>query len=266
MSEENVEIMRRYYEAWFREDPSEMGTLDPEIELHPDPENEWVGIDDVYRGPRGVLAYMRTVEDAIEDYRPEVEQLIDAGDKVVTLAVESGRGRGSGAEVRSLQTAHVWTLRDGRAIRLDLYNDRSAALRAVGLEEWPVSHKNLEIVRRAFATAGPLTSAPDLAPDAEFDFTALYPDQPVLRGVDAMRAFRDAGPWGKSISFAPERYFRVDDQRVLVFVCATASGQRSGTPVQTRLAHEFTVRRGMIVRVKVHPDREQALKNLGLEE
>ena len=129
-----------------------------------------------------------------------------------------------------------------------------------------MSQENVEVVRRAFATAGPLTGAPDLALDAEFDFTALYPDQPVLRGVDAMRAFRDAGPWGASISFAPERYFRVDDERVLVFVCATASGQRSGTPVQTKLAQEFTVQRGRIVRVKVHPDREQALKDVGLEE
>jgi ketosteroid isomerase-like protein len=135
MSQENVEIMRRYYEAWFRRDPSEMGTLDPEIELRPDPENEWVGINDTYRGPDGVLEYVRTVEEAIEDYRPEVERLIDAGDKVVTLAIESGRGRGSGAEVRSLRTAHVWTLRDGKAVQLDLYNDRDEALKAVGLEE-----------------------------------------------------------------------------------------------------------------------------------
>jgi ketosteroid isomerase-like protein len=124
----------------------------------------------------------------------------------------------------------------------------------------------MEIVRQAFATAGPLTSAPELALDAEFDFTALYPDQPVLHGVDAMRAFRDAGPWGESISFVPERYFRVDDQRVLVFVRATASGQHSGTPIQTDLAHEFTVQDGLIVHVKVHADRDEALKAVGLEE
>jgi ketosteroid isomerase-like protein len=135
MSQENVEIMRRYYEAWFRRDPSEMGTLDPEIELHPDPENEWVGLNLVYRGPDGILDYIRTVEEAVEDYHPEVERLIDAGDKVVTLAIESGRGRGSGAEVQSKRTAHVWTLRDDKAIRLDLYNDRADAFKAVGLEE-----------------------------------------------------------------------------------------------------------------------------------
>jgi ketosteroid isomerase-like protein len=129
-----------------------------------------------------------------------------------------------------------------------------------------MSQENVEIVRRAFAGAGPLTSVESLAPDAEFDFTALYPDQPVLRGVDEMRAFRDAGPWGNSISFVAERYFEVNDERVLVFVRATAAGQRSGTPVESKLAHEFTVRGGLIVRVKVHPDHKQALKAVGLEE
>jgi hypothetical protein len=52
-----------------------------------------------------------------------------------TLAVESGRGRGSGAEVQSARTAHVWTLRDGKAVRLDLFNDRGEALKAVRLAE-----------------------------------------------------------------------------------------------------------------------------------
>jgi ketosteroid isomerase-like protein len=135
MSQENVEIMRRFYAAWLRRDSSELGTLDPEIELHPDPEHKWVGIKPVYRGPDGVGEYMRTLYEAFEDYQPEIERLIDAGDKVVTLAVESGRGRGSGAEVQSARTAHVWTLRDGKAIRLDLYNDRADALKAVGLVE-----------------------------------------------------------------------------------------------------------------------------------
>lgn len=129
-----------------------------------------------------------------------------------------------------------------------------------------MSRENLAIVRRAFASAAPLSDADALAPDAEFDFTALYPDQPVLRGVEEMRVFRDAGPWGKSIRFAPERYFDVDDERVLVFVRASASGQQSGTPVVTKIAHEFTVRHGRIVRVKIYLDRAGALRAVGLQE
>lgn len=52
--------MRPFYEAWFRRDWSEMGTLDPDIELHADPQNEWVGLNAVYRGREGVGEYIRT--------------------------------------------------------------------------------------------------------------------------------------------------------------------------------------------------------------
>jgi ketosteroid isomerase-like protein len=129
-----------------------------------------------------------------------------------------------------------------------------------------VTKENVEIVREAFASAGPLADYERLAPDAEFDFTAAYPDQPLLRGVEELRAFRDTGPWGRSLRFTAERYFDVDDERVLVFARATASGRQSGTPVATAFAHEFTLRGGLIVRVKVHPNRADALKAVGLEE
>jgi ketosteroid isomerase-like protein len=65
--------------------------------------------------------------------------------------------------------------------------------------------------------------------------------------------------------FTAERYFDVDDERVLVFVRATALGRHSGTPVTTAFAHEFTLRQGLIVRVKVHPDRSEALEAMGLD-
>jgi len=129
-----------------------------------------------------------------------------------------------------------------------------------------MSAENVDIVREAFASAGPLADYKRLAPDAEFDFTAAYPDQPLLRGVEELRAFRDTGPWGKSMRFTAERYFDVDDERVLVFVRATALGQQSGTPVATAFAHEFVLREGLIVRVRVHPNRAEALKAVGLQE
>ena len=78
---------------------------------------------------------MAQVYEAFEDYRPEVDELLDAGDKVVTLAIEHGRGRASGATVEARRTAHVWTMRANKAVRLDLYLDRANALAAVGLRE-----------------------------------------------------------------------------------------------------------------------------------
>jgi ketosteroid isomerase-like protein len=137
MSEGNVEVVRLIYDAWMARDyETVLAQYDPQIRLNPDPEASWVGVDQDYIGHEGVKRYLSAVYEAFEDYRPEIEQLIDAGDdQVLTLAVEHGRGRGSGAEVQAAQTAHLWTLRDGRAVQLDLFLDRRRALRAAGLSE-----------------------------------------------------------------------------------------------------------------------------------
>ena len=135
MSQENVDVVRRLYEAWLADDyETVFQTCDPGMRLNPDSEATWVGIDDSYVGHEGLRRYMAAVYQAFDGYRPEVEQLIDAGEgRVLTLAIEHGRGRGSGAEVEARRTAHLWTLRDGRAIQVDLFLDRSRALEAVGL-------------------------------------------------------------------------------------------------------------------------------------
>jgi ketosteroid isomerase-like protein len=110
------------------------------------------------------------------------------------------------------------------------------------------------------------TRAELLAPDAEFDFSALYPDGPILRGVEAWRAFAETLPWGGSLTLKPERFYDADDERVLVFVRATAEGKGSGVPVENRTAHVFTIRDGVFVRWKVYADRGEALEAAGLRE
>jgi ketosteroid isomerase-like protein len=102
-------------------------------------------------------------------------------------------------------------------------------------------------------------------PNTEFDFTAAYPDRPVMRGIDEVRRFREEGPW-EELSFQPERYLDVDDERVLVLVLVHARGKGSGALVELRNAHEFTIREGALVRFKVYSDRGEALEAVGLRE
>jgi ketosteroid isomerase-like protein len=136
MSQANLEVIRGVYEAWLAGNVDvAFEALDPDIELNPDPEVTWVGIGEVYRGHAGIRKYMGAVYEAFKDYRPEVEQHIGVGDQVLTLAIEHGQGRESGAEVQANKTAHVWTLLAGKAVRLDLYLNRASALKAVGLPE-----------------------------------------------------------------------------------------------------------------------------------
>src|SRR3954469_14655153 len=132
-----------------------------------------------------------------------------------------------------------------------------------------MSQANVKIVRDIYADERGLTEGAGgkVAPDAEFDFTAIYPDTPVLSGIDELRQFRDRGPWGGSpISFKPEHFIDVDDERVLVFVRVSATGTGSGVPVETPVSHEVTLRDGRVVRVRVFGDRGQALEAAGLSE
>jgi ketosteroid isomerase-like protein len=63
----------------------------------------------------------------------EVEELIDAGDKVVAVIRVTGRGRVSGIEIE-YSPAGVWTIRDGRIVRVVWFVARDDALEAAGVE------------------------------------------------------------------------------------------------------------------------------------
>ena len=134
MSPQNVALVRSIYEGWARNDPQTLDLLDPAIEVHPDPRSAWPGIEPKYEGHEGVGRYLASIYDAFDDYRAEAEDILDAGERVVTLAIERARGKQSGAPVKIRHTAHVWTVRAGKATRLDVNWDRDDALLALGLE------------------------------------------------------------------------------------------------------------------------------------
>jgi ketosteroid isomerase-like protein len=66
------------------------------------------------------------------EYRTEVEEAIDCGERVLLLQSSSGRLEGSTKEVK-IAPAVVYTVRDGKIARFEPYADRAEALEAVGL-------------------------------------------------------------------------------------------------------------------------------------
>src|SRR3954469_12573652 len=130
-----------------------------------------------------------------------------------------------------------------------------------------MSEENVAAVRESYETPGPLfaTWAERIAEEAEFDFTAVYPDRPVLRGIEDLRRFREQGPW-EELRYEPSRFVAVDDERVLVLVKVNAVGRGSGVPVELLNAHEWTIRDGFLVRFKVYGDQAQALAAVGLSD
>ena len=145
MSQENVEFVRRIYDAMGLSVPGSVSGLSSRLGSWRsliDPGIEWCGprefpdLAEPVFGYEGIVAYAAKVAEALDDYRMMPEQFIDASDdQVLVFSLEGGRGKGSGAAVETHPTAHLWTLKDGLAIRMQSYWERDDALKAVGLDE-----------------------------------------------------------------------------------------------------------------------------------
>jgi ketosteroid isomerase-like protein len=136
MSAENVELVRRVYSAVSRRDNATVLAL-----YHPDVEWDFsrspigdVTSRDVYRGHAGLRRWWREWGEAWEVIEDSCEDLIDAGDQVISVVTTRGRGRASGAEVEYHQ-AGVWTIREGKVVHVAWLPSREEALDAVGLRE-----------------------------------------------------------------------------------------------------------------------------------
>jgi ketosteroid isomerase-like protein len=128
MSQENVELARRGYDAFNRGEVA-FELLDPEIEWS---EGTDVPEPQVYHGHDGVRRQQERFREAWASFSIEPEEFIEAGDQLVVMVKLVAQGKGSGVEVEA-RGAHVWTVRDGRAVRLEMYVDPARALAAVGL-------------------------------------------------------------------------------------------------------------------------------------
>ena len=128
--EDDLETLHRVYDEWSRGEFWNVSFYDPEIvfvlgESLPDP-GVYHGIEEMGRGFRGWLESWR-------DLRFELEELMPAGERIVATYHMTGDGQASGAAV-DLHGGHVWTMRDGRANRLEVHVSREAALAAAGVE------------------------------------------------------------------------------------------------------------------------------------
>lgn len=132
MSQENIEIVRTGYEALNKGDvDAVLQVFAPDIEVHL-PEG---GINaGILSGHQGVREFLQGYSEAFESYQIEPERFVDADDRIVAFCRHSGLGRSSGIEVENYP-AHVWTMRAGKAVRLDVFPERVDVLEAVGLRE-----------------------------------------------------------------------------------------------------------------------------------
>ena len=131
---DDVAGLRQVYAEWGR------GNFRPRFDVYAD-DMVW-GWSEEFPGLRGVSSdtpeegsrRLREWLSQWKDWRCEAEEFIATGDFVVVLARYTGHGKESDVAVDS-RGAHLWTMRDGKAIRLEVFSSRSKALEAARLPE-----------------------------------------------------------------------------------------------------------------------------------
>jgi ketosteroid isomerase-like protein len=131
MSQENVELIQRFYQRYLETGELPWDMVDEECEVHDHDTPDQRG---VYRGHSGVRRWLDDWEAAWAEWSIEPEKFIDADDYVVVVVRMHTKGLGSGVELER-QDALVYRCRNDKIIRTDYYNSKEQALEAVGLSE-----------------------------------------------------------------------------------------------------------------------------------
>jgi ketosteroid isomerase-like protein len=137
MSQENVEVVRRFIEALPRAQASDdwqpvLAEVDPDVEI----DDLDISLDtERYRGHDSVRKWIGVWMESWESWTLEDVQVRPVGeDRAIGLFLVHAKGKGSGVEL-SRRDALVCTLRAGKIEKGTYYNDQQQALEAVGLSE-----------------------------------------------------------------------------------------------------------------------------------
>lgn len=160
ISEQNVAIVRALFDAWNRGDldalfrqagygidsgltppgselerfSDVLALIDPEVEVEP-PLTGVTSGGVTHHGHEGLLKVLVEFWSQFDERRSELKECIPAGgDRVITTVLHHARGKLSGVEVEMWQH-QVWTLRDGKVVRWQMFLNREETLEAVGLSE-----------------------------------------------------------------------------------------------------------------------------------
>jgi ketosteroid isomerase-like protein len=130
MSAQDVELLRGLYEDWANGDYSRGDVFAPDIELSIDDDFPDVMIEP---GLAGLRSAMRMWFSAWEKpFTIKAHEFVDLGEQVVVTVTWSAVNKVNGTLVER-PGAHLWRIRDGKAVALKLCRDRAEAVVAASV-------------------------------------------------------------------------------------------------------------------------------------
>lgn len=125
---DDAALLRDAYEALNDGDVAgAMQVVDEQAEWHEHSDLPEAGS---YVGRDTIRGFLEDFLESWQEFHQETEELIPANSRVLICLRLVARGKGSGIPVET-RYAHLWTMRDGRGVRIDAYYDRDEALEAL---------------------------------------------------------------------------------------------------------------------------------------
>ena len=132
MSQENVEIVRRGWDAYRGGDiNAAIADMSRDMVTYVAPP---IPVAGTYHGPEGFLQLTIDWAEGFDELEAYAEEFIDAGDQVVVRAVHKSHGAESGVPVQT-DVWYVFTISAGKTVRTDVFKEKAEALEAAGLRE-----------------------------------------------------------------------------------------------------------------------------------
>jgi ketosteroid isomerase-like protein len=131
MSQENVETVRKAYEALNRRDwDAVFRDADPDFAM-----TTQIGPDaGTRRGREEVTGFAQEYIGAFDKLLWEPEEFFEGNEQVVVYVSVRSRPRGGGVDL-VVRNGHLWTIRDGVLISMETFPKPGSALEAAGLSE-----------------------------------------------------------------------------------------------------------------------------------
>jgi ketosteroid isomerase-like protein len=131
MSEENVEIVRNAVERFKASGEMSPETATTDVAWHDPPDFPDAK---VHFGVEGVIEALGAWANAWSEWQIELDDYVDAGERVLVRGRQWGRGKDTGVRVEQ-PLCLVYLLRDGMVIEVRAFFDEQQALEAAGLRE-----------------------------------------------------------------------------------------------------------------------------------
>jgi ketosteroid isomerase-like protein len=129
--EPGIAVVRGFNDALARGDVDGMvNCLDPQVEWQAPESVPWGG---TFRGHEGVREFLGKILEQPAEFRREILEYIDFGERVVVLLRQMGRPKGGDTEY-DVHEVHVWTVRNGKIVDFEGSFDTATVLGTLHLQ------------------------------------------------------------------------------------------------------------------------------------